>query len=122
MRLIDADKLMTLFVEKAYKVNNRHGVKIGEKWLLDYDDIKDVIEHALTENAITEDAITVEELDAWLRLEMDDNAGNNYADGCEYLLERTSEVVPFCKYRRERLKNDKKLGVGGEDDDDDHNE
>ena len=48
MRLIDADKLMPLFVEKAHKMNNRHGVKIGESWLLDYNDIKDVIEHVPT--------------------------------------------------------------------------
>lgn len=46
MKLTDADKLMPLFVEKAYKMEDKHGVKLGENWLLDYNDIKDVIDNA----------------------------------------------------------------------------
>ena len=46
MRLIDADALMGRFVEKAYQIQDRHGVKLGEKWLLDYDEIKAVIDNA----------------------------------------------------------------------------
>ena len=48
MRLIDADALMGRFVEKAYQIQDRHGVKLGEKWLLDYDEIKAVIDNAPT--------------------------------------------------------------------------
>lgn len=46
MKLTDADKLMPLFIEKAYKMSDKHGVKLGENWLLDYNDIKDVIDNA----------------------------------------------------------------------------
>ena len=48
MRPIDADALMPLFIEKANKMKDRHGVKLGEEWLLNYDDIKDVIDNAPT--------------------------------------------------------------------------
>lgn len=48
MRLTDADALMPLFIEKANKMKDRHGVKLGEEWLLNYDDIKDVIDNAPT--------------------------------------------------------------------------
>lgn len=53
MKLTDADKLMPLFIEKAYKMPDKHGVKLGENWLLDYNDIKDVIDNA--EPVIPED-------------------------------------------------------------------
>lgn len=46
MKLTDADKLMPLFIEKAHKMPDKHGVKLGEDWLLDYNDIKDVIDNA----------------------------------------------------------------------------
>lgn len=48
MRPTDADALMPLFIEKANKMKDRHGVKLGEEWLLNYDDIKDVIDNAPT--------------------------------------------------------------------------
>lgn len=48
MRLIDADALMPLFMEKANTMKDRHGVKLGEEWLLNYNDIKDVIDNAPT--------------------------------------------------------------------------
>ena len=48
MRTIDADSLMPLFMEKANTMNDRHGVKLGEEWLLNYNDIKDVIDNAPT--------------------------------------------------------------------------
>ena len=48
MRLIDADALMPLFLEKANTMKDRHGVKLGEEWLLNYNDIKDVIDNAPT--------------------------------------------------------------------------
>lgn len=47
-RLIDADALMPSFVQKAFTMQDRHGVKLGENWLLDYNDIKDVIDNAPT--------------------------------------------------------------------------
>lgn len=46
MRLIDADALMPLFIKKACTMKDRHGVKLGEDWLLNYNDIKDVITSA----------------------------------------------------------------------------
>ena len=46
MKLIDADALMPLFIEKAYTMEDRHGVKLGEEWLLNYNDIQDVIDNA----------------------------------------------------------------------------
>lgn len=46
MRLIDADALMPLFIEKANTMKDRHGVKLGDEWLLNYNDIKDVIDNA----------------------------------------------------------------------------
>lgn len=48
MRLTDADALMPLFIEKANTMKDRHGVKLGEEWLLNYNDIKDVIDNAPT--------------------------------------------------------------------------
>lgn len=48
MRLIDADALMPLFIKKANTMKDRHGVKLGEEWLLNYNDIKDVIDNAPT--------------------------------------------------------------------------
>ena len=48
MRLIDADALLPLFIEKAYTMKDRHGVKPGEEWLLNYNDINDVIDNAPT--------------------------------------------------------------------------
>lgn len=48
MRLIDADALMPLFMKKANTMKDRHGVKLGEEWLLNYNDIKDVIDNAPT--------------------------------------------------------------------------
>ena len=48
MRLIDADALMPLFIKKAYTMKDRHGVKLGEEWLLNYNDIQDVIDNAPT--------------------------------------------------------------------------
>lgn len=48
MRLIDADALMPLFIKKANTMKDRHGVKLGDEWLLSYNDIKDVIDNAPT--------------------------------------------------------------------------
>lgn len=48
MRTIDADALMPLFMKKANTMKDRHGVKLGEEWLLNYNDIKDVIDKAPT--------------------------------------------------------------------------
>ena len=46
MRPIDADALMPLFIKKANTMKERHGVKLGDEWLLNYNDIKDVIDNA----------------------------------------------------------------------------
>lgn len=48
MRAIDADKLMPKFIEKAFTLQDRHGVKLGENWLLDYNDIQEVIDNEPT--------------------------------------------------------------------------
>ena len=48
MRLIDADALMPLFIKKANTMKDRHGVNLGDEWLLNYNDIKDVIDNAPT--------------------------------------------------------------------------
>ena len=48
MRQIDADALMPLFIKKANTMKDRHGVKLGDEWLLNYNDIKDVIDSAPT--------------------------------------------------------------------------
>lgn len=47
-RLVDADALMPLFIQKACTMEDRHGVELGEEWLLNYNDIKDVIDNAPT--------------------------------------------------------------------------
>lgn len=57
MRLIDADALMSLFIEKAHTMKDRHGVKLGEEWLLNYNDIQDVIDNAPTVESYTEDQV-----------------------------------------------------------------
>ena len=44
--LIRREDLMPLFVEKAQTMKDRHGVKLGENWLLNYNDIEDVINSA----------------------------------------------------------------------------
>lgn len=54
MRTIDADSLMPLFLEKANTMKDRHGVKLGEEWLLNYNDIKDVIDNAPTIDDLSE--------------------------------------------------------------------
>ena len=41
--LIRREDLMPLFIKKAQTMKDRHGVKLGENWLLNYDDIEDVI-------------------------------------------------------------------------------
>lgn len=46
MRPVDADALLPSFIKKACTMEDRHGVKLGEEWLLNYDDIKDVIDNA----------------------------------------------------------------------------
>ena len=56
-RLIDADVLMPLFIEKACTMKDRHGVKLGDEWLLNYNDIKDVIDNAPTVDTYTEDDV-----------------------------------------------------------------
>ena len=48
MRVIDADKLLGLFIESGQKHGSEHGCKLGENWLLDYNDIKAVIDNAPT--------------------------------------------------------------------------
>lgn len=48
MRTIDADALMPLFIKKANTMKDRHGVKLGDEWLLNYNDLKDVIDNAPT--------------------------------------------------------------------------
>ena len=53
MRPIDADTLMPSFIKKACTMKDRHGVKLGEEWLLNYNDIKDVIDNAPTISVYT---------------------------------------------------------------------
>ena len=48
VRLIDANTLMPLFIKKAYTMKDRHGVRLGEEWLLSYNDIKEVVDNAPT--------------------------------------------------------------------------
>lgn len=48
MRLIDADELIKSFVTKGQDMGKKYGIKYGEPWILDYDDIKDVIDNAPT--------------------------------------------------------------------------
>ena len=48
MRLIDAEKLFGMFVEKAWSLSvtegKSHGAKYGDNWLLDSAEIKQVID------------------------------------------------------------------------------
>ena len=46
MRLINADILIPSFIEKALTMEDHHGVMAGENWLLNLNDIKDVIDNA----------------------------------------------------------------------------
>ena len=48
MRTVDADKLLGSFIESGQKNGMKHGCKLGENWLLDYNDIKAVIDDAPT--------------------------------------------------------------------------
>lgn len=57
MRLIDANSLMPLFVEKAHTMKDRHGIEAGEDWLLNYFDIKDVVDNAPTVDAYTREQV-----------------------------------------------------------------
>ena len=46
MRTVDADRLLGSFIESGQKNGMKHGCKLGENWLLDYNDIKAVIDDA----------------------------------------------------------------------------
>ena len=54
MRAVDADTLMPSFIKKANTMKDRHGVKLGEEWLLNYNDLKDVIDNAPTIDDLSE--------------------------------------------------------------------
>lgn len=43
-RYIDANVILPMLTHKANTMKDRHGVKLGEPWLLSYDDIKEVID------------------------------------------------------------------------------
>lgn len=90
MRPIDADALMPLFIKKANTMKDRHGVKLGDEWLLNYNDIKDVID----------DAPTV----------CNDNYSMGYQDGVKKVLsERPHGECRTCKYYHpyfEKFSND----------------
>lgn len=42
-RIIEVGNLMCLFTQKAHKMRDRHGVKLGDPWLLSAEDIEDVL-------------------------------------------------------------------------------
>ena len=89
MRLIDADALMPLFIEKACTMKDRHGVKLGDEWLLNYNDIKDVIDNAPTV--------------------LHDNYAMGYQDGVRKVLSERPQGEWIKKVARicEETKNDK---------------
>lgn len=43
-RYIDANVILPMLTNKAHTLVDRHGVKLGETWLLSYDEIKEVID------------------------------------------------------------------------------
>lgn len=43
-RYIDANVILPMLTNKAHTMADRHGVNLGEPWLLSYDDIKEVID------------------------------------------------------------------------------
>lgn len=49
-RYIDANVILPMMTNKAHTMADRHGVKLGEPWLLNYDDIKEVIDKIPTAN------------------------------------------------------------------------
>ena len=102
MRLIDVDALMLLFVEKANTMKDRHGVKAGDSWLLNYEDIKDVVDNAPTVK-LTDggpDRFTLEELRAWLYENAFNNYGTQYEKDVVEIINRLDGFVRFCKDRR----------------------
>lgn len=49
-RYIDANVILPMLTGKANTMEDKHGVKLGEPWLLSYDDIKEVIDKIPTAN------------------------------------------------------------------------
>ena len=46
--LIHRDSIMPACIKKAKTMKDRHGVKLGETWLLDYEDIEDAVNNIPT--------------------------------------------------------------------------
>lgn len=88
IRLIDANALMPLFIEKAYTMKDRHGVKLGETWLLSYDDIKDVIDNAPT---------VAQPTGIWVNDAV-------YPYRCTNCGEYAANCYPFCPWCRAKMK------------------
>ena len=88
MRLIDADALMPLFIEKAYTMKDRHGVKLGEEWLLNYNDIQDVIDNA----PIVEERPQGE----WIMNKTSARGRNYTCTNCQKVSRNKSEFYPKC--------------------------
>ena len=42
-KIIEVGNLMGLFTQKAHTMGDRHGVKLGDSWLLSAEDIEDVL-------------------------------------------------------------------------------
>lgn len=109
MRLIDADKLLGLFIESGQKHGSEHGCKLGENWLLDYNDIKAVIDNAPTVDTTFREAVayecgqkSVEERPKgkWIRTGSLGNGNAHYeCSNCHYGDEHAeSQEVPYCWY------------------------
>lgn len=111
MRTIDADALMPLFIENANLMKDRHGVKLGEEWLLNYNDIKDVIDNAPTvcndnyamgyQDGVKK-VLSERPTGRWIDTGVVDELGH-VAFECSVChksdeREETEKNVPFCKY------------------------
>lgn len=117
MRPIDADTLMPSFIKKANTLKDRHGVKLGEDWLLDYEDIKDVIDNAPTiceryrsfcmvKPERPQRGFTIDELKLWL-YEIADNNNNDFGNDCLEIVDRLDGFWNFVTDMRKEAENDK---------------
>lgn len=132
MRSIDADTLMPSFIKKANTMKDRHGVKLGEEWLLNYNDIKDVIDNAPTVDTYTEDDVqyaikeghqvgyemakakyerptgdfTIDELKKWLYEIAYNNTNNDFGKYCVEIVDRLNGFKRFVADMRKEAENE----------------
>ena len=92
MRTVDADKLLGSFIESGQKNGMKHGCKLGENWLLDYNDIK----------AVLDDAPTIEKRPRGKWIVYKDNYGND-KPVCSCCNKEQVGYANYCSYCGARM-------------------